>query len=117
MGCAGDRLPVIFDYSFPGDRLSGPAANCSTLFLNIMRITLYKSSLCPRCRLARKYLCEITANDPAVQVEEVDVLTAPRQSWRAGIRMIPALKIDGQILSALYLDKSQIAEFIARHKY
>ncbi|GAB6191474.1 hypothetical protein JCM39068_12230 [Desulfocastanea catecholica] len=82
-----------------------------------MLITLYKSTLCPRCHLAGKYLREISAADPEIQVQEIDVLSAPQQSWKAGIRMIPALKIDSHILSALFLSRSTIAQFIAGHKY
>jgi glutaredoxin len=81
-----------------------------------MFITLYKSTLCPRCRLAGKYLRDISAADPEIQVEEVDIFSAPWQSWNAGIRMIPALKIDSHILSALFLSRSTIADFIAGHK-
>lgn len=81
-----------------------------------MHITLYKSILCPRCHLARKYLLDIAACDPAIEVDEVDILTAPRQSWNAGIRLIPALKINDHILSAMFVNKTAIADFIARHK-
>lgn len=81
-----------------------------------MHITLYKSILCPRCHLARKYLFEIAACDPAIKVDEVDILTAPRQSWNDGIRLIPALRIDDHILSAMFMSKTTIADFIARHK-
>jgi len=82
-----------------------------------MHVTLYKSALCPRCHMARKYLMEIISEDPEVCLQEIDVMTAPRQSWIDGIRMIPALKIDNHILSALYLGKSAIAEFIASHRH
>jgi len=81
-----------------------------------MYITLYRSTLCPRCRLARKYLLDLTSQDPEIEIREVDVLTAPRQSWREGIRMIPALKIDDQIMSALFMSKTDIAAFISRHR-
>jgi hypothetical protein len=82
-----------------------------------MLITLYKSILCPRCRLAGKYLLEIASLDPEIQVQAVDVLTAPRQSWNDGIRMIPALKIDNHIMSALFMSKTDIAAFINEHKH
>jgi len=66
--------------------------------------------------LARKYLLDLTSQDPEIEIREVDVLTAPRQSWREGIRMIPALKIDDQIMSALFMSKTDIAAFISRHR-
>jgi glutaredoxin len=78
-----------------------------------MLITFYKSAFCPRCYFARKYLHEITASNPEIQVIEVDVLTAPQLSWRNGIRMIPALKINERILSALFISRKDIAAFIA----
>jgi len=81
-----------------------------------MLITLYKSALCPRCHLAGKYLREISLSDPQIQIEEIDILAAPRQSWNDGIRMIPALKIDNNILTALFLSRSAIADFITGHK-
>ncbi len=83
----------------------------------IMHITLYKSILCPRCHFARKYLLEITADDPEIEVKEVDIMTAPRQSWNAGIRLIPALRINDHILSAMFMSKTTIADFIASHKH
>ena len=81
-----------------------------------MHITLYRSMLCPRCHLAGKYVREITSHDPEIKVEEIDIMAAPRQSWNEGIRMIPALKIDNHILSALFLSKIDIADFITKHK-
>jgi glutaredoxin len=81
-----------------------------------MHITLYKSALCPRCHFARKYLLEIAACDPEIEVNEVDILTAPRLSWSAGIRLIPALRIDNHILSAMFMSRTNIADFIAGHK-
>jgi hypothetical protein len=71
---------------------------------------------CPRCHLAGKYVREITSHDPEIKVEEIDIMAAPRQTWSDGIRMIPALKIDNHILSAVFMSKSDIADFIAKHK-
>jgi hypothetical protein len=81
-----------------------------------MRINLYKSSFCPRCYLTKKYLLEITAQHPEMSVEIIDVAAAPRRSWNDGIRMIPALKIDDHILSALFISRTDITNFINRHK-
>jgi hypothetical protein len=81
-----------------------------------MRITLYKSMLCPRCHLTGKYLRELTSKDPEIEVEEIDIMAAPRKIWRDGIRMIPALKIDNHILSALFISKTDIVEFIDKNK-
>lgn len=77
-----------------------------------MRITLYKSSLCPRCHLAKKALLELTENRPEFEVELVDILTSPRRTLQDGIRMIPALKIGERLLSGVYLKKAAIARFL-----
>ncbi len=82
-----------------------------------MHISLYKSSLCPRCYVTKKYLLELTAQHPEIRVEIIDVATEPRRSWNDGIRMIPALKIDGHILSAIFINRTDIANFINRHKH
>ena len=82
-----------------------------------MLITLYKSTFCPRCHLARKYLYEIASHDLGIKVEEIDILDVPRQSWSDGVRMIPALKIDSYIFSALFMSRSNIADFVAKHKH
>lgn len=77
-----------------------------------MRIILYKSSLCPRCHLAKKALLELTGNNPEFEVELVDVLTSPRRTLQDGIRMIPALQIGDRRLSGVYLKKEDIARFL-----
>lgn len=81
-----------------------------------MLITLYKSSLCPRCHLAKKYLKHIAQDDSSISIEEVDVLLSPRKALRNGVRMIPAIKIDGELKSALYFNKSAIMDFIDIHR-
>lgn len=81
-----------------------------------MHISLYKSSFCPRCYVAQKYLLKITAQHPEITVEIIDVAAAPRRSWNDGIRMVPALKIDNHILSALFISKDNICDFINQHK-
>jgi glutaredoxin-related protein len=81
-----------------------------------IHITLYRSSLCPRCALARKFLQQLAAADPSIEIEEIDILASPRRTWRDGIRMIPAVKIGDDIASGLYLSKNDIAGFIARHR-
>ena len=80
-----------------------------------MVVIFYKSKLCPRCYLAKKYLHEITGNNPDIHVKEIDILKEPGRAWKDGIRMIPALKIDNQILSGLFLNKNAVSMFLARH--
>ena len=80
-----------------------------------MHIRFYKSALCPRCYFSQKYLLEIAEEHPDLRVEIIDVASAPRRSWSDGIRMIPALKIDEDVLSGLLLGRAEIADFISRH--
>lgn len=78
-----------------------------------MKITLYKSSLCPRCYLARKSLEQLLAADPDIELECVDILISPRRALQDGIRMVPAIKAGDRLLSGVYLDKKAIAAFLA----
>ena len=80
-----------------------------------MKITLYRSNLCPRCYLARKYLIEIVEDNTNMQIEEVDILASPQHCLKAGIRMVPALVIGGEKLSGFFLSKKAIQSFIDQH--
>ncbi|KJR97834.1 MAG: hypothetical protein VR65_22720 [Desulfobulbaceae bacterium BRH_c16a] len=79
-------------------------------------ILFYRSIFCPRCALARRYLQQLASADSSIRIEEIDILLSPRRAWLDGIRMIPALKVDDQVLSGLHLSKSAIADFISRQK-
>lgn len=78
-----------------------------------MKVTLYKSALCPRCHLARRSLEQLKAAQPDLEVEYVDILASPGRAIRDGIRMIPAITSGNRKLSGLYLNKRAIASFIA----
>ena len=77
-----------------------------------MLITLYKSSLCPRCYFAKKALLELAKKNPDLHIEQVDILTSPGKAFRAGITMIPAITIGDKTLSAIYLSSKKIDEFV-----
>ncbi|MFT5698823.1 MAG: glutaredoxin-related protein [Desulforhopalus sp.] len=77
-----------------------------------MLITLYKSSLCPRCYLAKKSLQQLAKNYSDMQIEEVDILTSPGLALHAGIRMIPAIRVGDKTLSSIYLSRKKIDEFV-----
>lgn len=81
----------------------------------MMKITLYKSALCPRCHMAGKYLMEELQDFPEVQLEQVDILTAPFTAIQAGVRMIPAIMINGHKLSSVYLGRKEIRSFLREH--
>lgn len=77
-----------------------------------MQITLYRSFLCPRCYLAKKYLEKIADQDDSLEIEVIDIMNYPLRCWQDGIRLIPALKIGDKILSGVLLNKTQIQKFI-----
>ncbi|MFV0438742.1 MAG: thioredoxin family protein [Desulfopila sp.] len=77
-----------------------------------MKITVYKSSLCPRCQLVRLYLEQLRSRQPELDIEYIDVLTSPRQTFNAGVRMIPALVAGSHRLSGFHLGFKAIREFI-----
>lgn len=79
-----------------------------------MNIILYRTKLCPRCFLAKKYLIELTRNSPAVHIEEREVLRSPRQTSREGISMIPAIRIGERVLSGIFLSRDQIEDFLRK---
>ncbi len=77
-----------------------------------MKIIFYRSILCPRCYLARKALFELTAEKSNLEIEEVDILSHPLRTWKDGIRLIPALKIEKKLLSGVFLSRQEISGFI-----
>ncbi len=66
--------------------------------------------------MASKHLKEICGTDPDLVVREVEVMRHPLQSWQDGIRLIPAVKIETDILSSVYLDRETLSGFILDHK-
>jgi hypothetical protein len=48
-----------------------------------------------------------------LEVEEIDVVTSPVQSWKKGIRLIPTLIKDKQKLSGIFLSAKEIRNFLS----
>lgn len=82
-----------------------------------MLIILYRTKLCPRCFLARKYLSELTRDIPNLQIEEREVFFNPLIAAKEGVRMIPAIKVGKQILSGAVLTKGQIRNFLQKNGF
>ncbi len=80
------------------------------------KITLYRSALCPRCYMARKHLLDLQKEYGGFSIDEVDIMVNPLTTWRDGIRMIPAIRINDSTLSGLYLDREAIEQFITEEK-
>lgn len=77
-----------------------------------MHIVLYKSNLCPRCYLAKKHLYEIASTNSEISIEEIDILSSPIKTLKAGVKLIPAIEIEKKILSGIILTKKNISDFI-----
>lgn len=80
-----------------------------------MTLTFYHSPLCPRCRRAEKHLDDLLSPEARRRVHRVDALRQPLRSWRAGVRMIPALACGDELISGLVLDRDRMAAFLALH--
>ncbi len=76
-----------------------------------MRITFYRSAICPRCMLVAGELKKLE-KEFNLEVTEVELTKNPLKTWKAGIRMIPALECNGEILTGLYLSAKQLRSFI-----
>jgi len=81
-----------------------------------MTLTFYHSPLCPRCRRVEKHLDDLLAPNEQRRIERIDAIRRPLRSWRAGVRMIPALACGDELLSGLTLDRDRIAAFLAHHQ-
>ena len=77
-----------------------------------MRIEFYHTLLCPRCLLAKRALDRLLPRFPGLTLEAIEVAAHPAVAWQAGIRMVPALKINGAILSGLTLSEERMEKFI-----
>ncbi|MHB1349107.1 MAG: thioredoxin domain-containing protein [Desulfobulbaceae bacterium] len=78
-------------------------------------VIFYKAALCPRCLLVTKVLARLRRAYPELVVVEIDAVRSPVLVWRDGIRMIPALKTENELLSGILLKPKTIERFVARH--
>ena len=82
-----------------------------------MKLIFYHSALCPRCARARKHLASLLGDTYIRSVTEVDILSHPLQTWKDGIRMIPALTYNTSQLSGIMLSREQIEQFLITHAF
>jgi glutaredoxin len=80
-----------------------------------MTITLYRTALCPRCKKAERNLHRLLPEYPRLNLSVVEVASRPIESFRAGVRMIPAIQGGEEILSGLVLNETRIRDFLQRH--
>lgn len=62
--------------------------------------------------MALKVLRELVNDHPEYELQTVDILTNPGDSWRAGVRMIPTVEAGGKKISGIILDKNKISTFL-----
>ncbi len=77
-----------------------------------MSIQLFRTRFCPRCAMAAQHLRALTTGHPELHVEEKDILSDWQAAKEAGLRMIPAIRVDNRVLSGLYLSRTAIERFL-----
>lgn len=77
-----------------------------------MIVNFYRTALCPRCKKAQLILQRLMPEYPKLELNTIEIATRPVETFRAGIRMIPALKCDAEILSGVMLSEERIREFL-----
>ncbi len=80
-----------------------------------MSFTFYHSPLCPRCARAKKHLQNLLGKPLPETIVFIDAVKHPLKTWQDGIRMIPALKYGGDVLSGITLSQDRIKSFLDRH--
>ena len=80
-----------------------------------MLISFYHISLCPRCANTRKHLQELLGPTYPQTITEINVLTQPAKAVKDKVRLVPALKIDNDLLSGVFLSRQSIKEFLEKH--
>ncbi len=56
-----------------------------------MKITYYKSLVCPRCLSTNRLVARLRAEHPEIEIEEIEVLAHLPQTVRDGVLMLPTL--------------------------
>ncbi len=95
---AGNAIPFIFE-------------------AEIMTFTFYNSKLCPRCAQVKRHLKSLLGSAYTASCIDVDAVMRPIRTWQDGIRMIPALKYEQNILSGVLLSKEQIRKFLVSNGF
>jgi len=61
-----------------------------------VKITYYKSVICPRCIPTSRFLKKLKAEHPEVEIEEIEILKNIRLAKKAGIMSIPVIETGGR---------------------
>ena len=108
---------VLYVRSFPNiSRLMGygsvadtPAAAVPTSG-TVPGVTLYTASVCPFCPIIRRRLAELQRQS-SFEVREIDVTFRPEIVRAKGLRSVPVLEANGQLLVG-NATSAQISEFL-----
>jgi glutaredoxin len=61
-----------------------------------MKITYYKSLVCPRCISTNRLIARLRREHPEIEIEEIEVLTNLTRALRDGVMMLPTLIVGDQ---------------------
>lgn len=76
----------------------------------IPRVTFYTASVCPFCPIVRKRLAELQRHT-SLEIREIDVTFRPEIIRAKGLRSVPVLEANGQLLVG-NATSAQIVEFL-----
>ncbi len=80
-----------------------------------MTITFFSSILCPRCHYTNMILRKLSQHHPDLIIKKIDVTLHPLAAWQRGIKIIPALQIESDILAGIFLNETAINKFLLAH--
>ncbi len=61
-----------------------------------MKITYFKSRLCPRCIPTNRLVARLKHEHPEIEIEEIEILTNLPRALRDGVAMLPTLIVGPQ---------------------
>ena len=110
---------VLYVRWFPSiSRLMGYGSVADTLAAAVptsgmlQGVTLYTASVCPFCPIIRRRLAELQRQS-SFEVQEIDVTFRPEIVRAKGLRSVPVLEANGQLLVG-NATSAQISEFLER---
>jgi glutaredoxin len=90
--------------------VSDVAANPASIPPRSPRVTLYTANVCPFCPIVKRRLAELGRHSQ-FEVEEVDVTFRPDLIRAKGLRSVPVVEANGQVLVG-NATSEQLAEFL-----
>jgi glutaredoxin len=87
------------------------AADPALMPPQLPRVTLYTANVCPFCPIVKRRLTDLQQQRP-FELEEIDVTFRPEIIRSKGLRSVPVLEANGQLLVGNATSK-QIADFLS----